>query len=152
MILRSALDAEMKDATRAGVALQNNKAEKLPVTRKEENKFWEMGLLGCQSAKSLLNTVYFYNRKLLRLRGGEHRNITVANFELGSNSICFEENVAKTFHGGLTDLKYEPWVVKGCLENKDPLRPLRPQNLKTKTPIFLGGRSVPVGSEIVTSW
>ncbi|KAK2555873.1 putative RNA-directed DNA polymerase from transposon X-element [Acropora cervicornis] len=32
MILRSALDAEMKDATRAGVALQNKKAEKLPVT------------------------------------------------------------------------------------------------------------------------
>ena len=28
MILRSTLDAEMKDATRAGVALQNKKAEK----------------------------------------------------------------------------------------------------------------------------
>ena len=72
MILRSALDAEMKDTTRAGVALQNKKAEKLPVTQKEDNKFWEMGLLGCQSAKSLLNTVYFYNTKLLGLRGGEH--------------------------------------------------------------------------------
>ena len=108
MILRSTLDAEMKDATRAGVALQNKKAEKLPVTQEEENKFWEMGLLGCQSAKSLLNTVYFYNGKLFGLRGGEHRNITVANFQLGSNFIRFEENVAKTFHGGLTDLKYEP--------------------------------------------
>ena len=32
---------------------------------------------------------------------GEHRNITVANFQLGSNFIRFEENVAKTFHGGL---------------------------------------------------
>ena len=32
MILRSALDAEMKDATRAEVALQNTRAEKLPVT------------------------------------------------------------------------------------------------------------------------
>ena len=47
MILRSALDTEMKDAMRAGVALQN-KAEKLPVTQEEENKFWEMGPLGCQ--------------------------------------------------------------------------------------------------------
>ena len=55
MILRSALDAEMKDATRAGVALQNKKAEKFPVTQ-EENKFWEMGLPGCQSAKSLQYT------------------------------------------------------------------------------------------------
>ena len=32
MILRSALDAEIKDATRAGIALQNKKAETLPVT------------------------------------------------------------------------------------------------------------------------
>ena len=61
------------------------------------------GLLGCQSAKSLLNTVNYYNGKLFGLRGGEHRN-TVANFELGNNFIRFEENVAKTFHGGLTDL------------------------------------------------
>ena len=92
MILRSALDAEMKDATRAGVALQNKKAGKLPVTctQEEENRFWEIGLLGCQSAKSLLNTVYFYNEKLFGLHGGEHRNITVANFELGSNFIRFE--------------------------------------------------------------
>ena len=28
------------------------------------------------------------------------------------NNFRFEENVAKTFHGGLTDLKYEPRVVK----------------------------------------
>ena len=60
MILRSAVDAEMKDATRAGVALQNKKAEKLRVIQEEENKLWEMGLLGCQSAKALLNRVYFY--------------------------------------------------------------------------------------------
>ena len=43
----------MKDATRERVALQNKKAEKLPVTEEEESKFWEMGLLGCHSAKSL---------------------------------------------------------------------------------------------------
>ena len=55
----------MKDATRAGVALQNKKAEKLPVTEEEESKFWEVRLLGCHSAKSLLNTVYYYNGKVL---------------------------------------------------------------------------------------
>ena len=52
MILRSTLDAEMMDATRAGVALQNKKAETLPVTQEEENKFWEMGLLGSVSQLS----------------------------------------------------------------------------------------------------
>ena len=67
---RAALDAEMKDATRAGVALQNKKAEKLPVTEDEESKSWELGLLGCQSTKSLLNTVNYYNGKLFGLRGG----------------------------------------------------------------------------------
>lgn len=36
----------------------------------------------------------------------------MANFELGNNFILFEENVAKTLRGGLTDLKYEPQVVK----------------------------------------
>ena len=112
VIFRTALDAEMKDARRAGVALQNKKAEKLPVTEEQESKFWELGLLGCQSAKSLLNTVYYYNGKLFGLRGGEHSNITVASFELGHNFTRFEENVAKIFHGGLTDLKYEPRVVK----------------------------------------
>ena len=74
-----------------------------------------MGLLGCKSAKSLLHTVSYYNGKLFELCGGEHRNITVANFDVGSNFIHFEENVVKTFHGCLTDLKYEPRVAKyGC--------------------------------------
>ena len=27
------------------------------------------------------------------------------------------------------------FLFSGCLENKDPLRPQRPQNLKTKTPL-----------------
>ena len=79
----------MKDATRPGVALQHKKAEKLPVTEEEESKFWEMGLLGCQSAKSLLNTVYFYNGKLFGDRGGEHRNITVA-VGFGHSVIVFK--------------------------------------------------------------
>ena len=60
----------------------------------------------------MLDAVYFYNGKLFGLRGGEHRNNTVANLELGSNFIRFKDNLVKTFHGGLTDLKYEPRVVK----------------------------------------
>ena len=64
------------------------------------------------TAKSLLNTVYFYNGKLFRLRGGEHRSLVLTNFEVGFNFVKFEENSCKTFHGGLTDLKYIPKVVK----------------------------------------
>ena len=101
VIFRRALDAEMKDATRAGVTLTNKKKENVLAT---ENK-------GCKSAKSLLHTVYYYEGKLFGLCGGEYRNITVANFDSGSNFIRFEENVVKTFYGVLTDLKYKPRVV-----------------------------------------
>ena len=34
------------------------------------------------------------------------------NFELGSNFIKFQENSCKTFHGGVSDLKYIPKTVK----------------------------------------
>ena len=45
------------------------------------------------------------------MRGGEHRNLSLTNFELGSNYINFEENLCKTFHGGITDLKYVPKTI-----------------------------------------
>ena len=60
----------------------------------------------------MLNTVYYYNGKLFSLRRGEHRNITVNNFEVGSNYSEFKENVSKTFHGGLCDMKYVPRKVR----------------------------------------
>ena len=82
--------------------------EDLPVTENEEQKLWELRLLGCKSAISLLHPVYYYYGKLFRLRSGEHSNITVANVDVGSDFIRFNENVVKTFHGGFTDWKYEP--------------------------------------------
>lgn len=39
-------------------------------------------------------------------------NISLEYFGIGDNSIRFEENLPKTCHGGLLDLKYEPRVVK----------------------------------------
>ena len=63
-IFRRALDAKMKlDATRAGVTLKNKKEERVPATENEEQKFCELGLLGCKSATLLLHTVYYYNRR-----------------------------------------------------------------------------------------
>ena len=59
--------------TRTGC--RNERAqEKLPVDKEDENKFRILGLLGKNSAKSLLNVVYFYNGKLFGLRASEHRN------------------------------------------------------------------------------
>ena len=42
------------------------------------------------------------------MRGNDHRKLSLKNFELGPNFIEFEENLGKTFRGGLTYLKYVP--------------------------------------------
>lgn len=69
-------------------------------------------ILGKKTATALLHTMYFYNGKLFGLRGAEHRNLTVNNFEIGPNFIKYEENTSKTFHGCLKDLKYTPKPIK----------------------------------------
>ena len=72
-IFRRVLDAEMKEGTRLGIGLANKKKEKQPVNEENEKKFWTMGLLGKNSAKSLLNVVYFYYGKLFGLSTNGHR-------------------------------------------------------------------------------
>ena len=62
------------------------------MSEQEEATFWEKKLLGTTSAKSLLNSIYFYNGKVFGLRGGDHRNIVVNNFEIGSNFIKGQMN------------------------------------------------------------
>ena len=53
----------MKEGTRLGIGLANEKEEKLPVDEADENKFWTLGLLGKNSAKSLLNVIYIFIRE-----------------------------------------------------------------------------------------
>ena len=101
----------MKASTREGVDVASNRPEKERITD-QEDLFWQKGLLGSSSSEALLNSVYFYNWKLFGLRSAEHRHITLNNFVIGDNFIKFEENVSKTFHGGLLDLKYEPRLVR----------------------------------------
>ena len=40
------------------------------MSEQEEAVFWQKKLLGTTSAKSLLNTIYFYSGKVFGLRGG----------------------------------------------------------------------------------
>ena len=71
------------------------------VCGKDEEKFWSAGLFGSGTAKELLDTICFYNGKMFGLHDGEHRKICVNNFSTEPNVIYFEENVCKTFHGGI---------------------------------------------------
>lgn len=102
----------MKDGTRKGLAVKFKKAERQEVTAEEEELFWSKGLLGNETATSLLNTIYYYNGKLFGLRAREHRELRYINIRVENNFIVFDESVSKTFHGGLNDLKYKPRLVK----------------------------------------
>ena len=89
-IFRRCLDPEMKDATCEGVSLETEREENEAVTDEEEELFWSKRLLGCRTANPLINTVYYYNGKILGLWGSDHRSLK--NFELGANFIKCEEN------------------------------------------------------------
>ena len=69
-------------------------------------------MLGDHTAKSLINTMYFYNGKLFGLRFKEHRGLRFCNFRVDSVSITYDESVSKNYHDGLNDIKYSPGVIK----------------------------------------
>ena len=52
---------------REGLHIKCKKEEKRFVSEQEEATFWEKKLLGTTSAKSFLNTIYFYNGKVERI-------------------------------------------------------------------------------------
>ena len=114
--LRKFVDAEMKDAQKSGI--DNKKAQKERVTDEEEKQMWDQGYLGNDSAKKLLNTVYFYNGKLFGIRSSEHRLLRLCNIEIGDNCIHFRERVSKTFHGGVEDLKRKSRDIRHLCHNE----------------------------------
>lgn len=62
---RRILDSEMRDGTCQGVSLATKQNEKEPVSYNDNEKlFWVKQLLGMKTAKTLLNTVYYYNGKM----------------------------------------------------------------------------------------
>ena len=74
-----------EDGTCEGVSFETKKKEKEAVTDEDEEQFCSKGLFSFRSAKSLLNTVYYYNPTILGLWGSDHRSLQ--NFELGPDFI-----------------------------------------------------------------
>ena len=77
---RKVLDAEMKDATKCGIAQKCQMDSREEITEDEEGILWEKGLLGRHSAESLMYTIYFYNGKPFGLRACEHSYLGSATF------------------------------------------------------------------------
>ena len=102
----------MKDATDCGVGQASKRAAKAKITEEEEEKLWDMKLLGCYSAESLLNTVDYFSVELFGLRAGEHRLLRLADIIVKENIIIFGESCCKTYQGGLGDLKNKPRYIE----------------------------------------
>ena len=79
------------------------------ISKEEENALWDNGVLGDDTPERLLNAVFYYNGKNLRLRGGtEHRSLKLSQITRSKDpdKYTYTENGSKS---GL----YEP-----CVENK----------------------------------
>ena len=72
--LRDVLDAQMKDLCSHGVRSSKKQAE--PISEEEENRLWELGLLGDLDAQTLLDTIVWMCGLYFALHSGvEHRNL-----------------------------------------------------------------------------
>ena len=95
------LDAEMKRFHKKELGTKPKQAE--PITPDEEALLWLKGELGCQSARALQNTVYFYNCKIFGLRSyDEHRDLKCCRVYLE-----YTDFGSKTNAGGLKHLKVD---------------------------------------------
>ena len=70
-------------------------------------------MLGEASAKTLLHTIYFYNGKIFGMRSQEHRQLRLDDNKIEDDqTIIYRENISKTFHGGIADMKKRGRAVK----------------------------------------
>ena len=64
-IFHRTLDAEMKLACQDGLTNSTKIAKREEVTEEEEKIMWQKDLLGCQTVKSLVYTIYFSQRQVI---------------------------------------------------------------------------------------
>merc|ERR1712062_66812 len=76
-----------------------------------EQELWNKGQLGYHSAQVLLQTVYFYNSKIFRVRSNEaHHNLHVNQFKVGEDKhgqfVSFTPKKSKKSKEEVSDMKY----------------------------------------------
>ena len=79
--------------------------------KKSHTTLWSKRLLGNKNAQCLLYTLYYYIGKVFGIRPCEHRQLRVSNFFVEDDKITYHENMSKTYHGELNDLKKKGRVV-----------------------------------------
>ena len=108
---RSTLDGEMRRLNGTGNYL--NKKQAQPITQEQENRLWELGLLGDHNAQVLLNTIVYQVGYFFALRSGnEHRRLRHSPSQIqvyeppGDHAyLVYREDISKTKQGGLASKK-----------------------------------------------
>ena len=117
------LDAEMKRLRLTGLGVQVKKAE--PISVDEEEQMWQCGELGDDNPQVLLQTLFYLIGVHFALHSGsEHQRLRHKNFQLqlllddDQPRLVYNEDVSKTFQGGLKSRKVTSKVVT-CYPRKD---------------------------------
>ena len=90
-----------------------NKKQAQPITQEQENRLWELGLLGDHNAQVLLNTTVYQVGYFFALRSGnEHRRLQHYPSQIQLHQppgdctyLVYREDISKTNQGGLTSKK-----------------------------------------------
>lgn len=102
---RNILEGKARNLRKEGKGKRPNASTFL--TESEETLLWDVGKLGCNSAVTLVNTMWFLNTQYFGLRANqEHTTMLMENFilkcdEKGTEYIEFQEDITKTRQNGL---------------------------------------------------
>jgi len=99
----------MKLRARAGIGV--NKRQANVITVEEEDRFWNSGVLGSDTPRKLLHTMFYVVGLNFALRGGEeHRSLKHGTHSqlgiteiAGKKALCYKQDYAKNQQGGLQD-------------------------------------------------
>ena len=96
--LQGTLEYTFSDLRRTGVGAE---VKHTPViTKEEENQIWRTGVMGTDTPKQLLNTVFFCVGKVFCLRGVEQRSLKISQFQRHCSPdhyVYIENGVKKQF-------------------------------------------------------
>ena len=110
--LHSTVDSLFRQLRSEGVGAEVKHAPE--ITKEEENRLWEKGVLGVSTPLGLLRAVFYCNGKNFCLRGGqEHRRLKISQLSRSSNPdrYVYTENGSKNHSGGFMQLHVENKVV-----------------------------------------
>ena len=113
--LKKVMDSHFKQLHNDGIGTRQSQSE--VISYEEEDLLWTRGVMGLDTPKKLVRTVFFYTGLNLCLRGGdEHRCLKVSQFcrmtvndpkNAGQDIVCYEytEHGSKNNKGGLQQIK-----------------------------------------------